>query len=92
MIYVNDTLYASKSHAIDVHSQTQALDPIAVSARAVAVDELAAALNADMILLASTMAILADVMAATFGTLHVGIPQLYDTIEFYNCKIVPEQS
>jgi hypothetical protein len=32
------------------------------------------------------------VMAATFGTLHVGIPQLYDTIEFYDCKIVPEQS
>jgi hypothetical protein len=43
----NDTFYASKFHAIDIHSQTQ-LGPITVSARAVTVDELATISNTNV--------------------------------------------
>ena len=66
----HDPFNAAKSQTVDIHSQTQAFGPIAVSTRAIVINKLATAVYTDMILLASTMAILANVMMTAFRTLH----------------------
>ena len=61
---------SSNTHTVNVYSQAQPLDIIAVSSWVRRFDELTATSNANIVLLASSMAIFADMLAGIVRILH----------------------
>jgi hypothetical protein len=73
VVDLGDSFDAPQSHAIEIHFETQLLDVIGVSPRAVRLEKLATTLLALIALSASTVPVFSRVSGVTLRTFHPSI-------------------